>query len=60
MGYTLPIVESMETSIEITEGLGGNVKVSITIRGVTTVSVWKMTYAEAMAEAEEIIRRKGG
>lgn len=48
----------METGFEVQKELGGNVKVSITIRGSTTVHVWKMTEREAEAEAEEIIRRK--
>ena len=38
--------------------IGGNVKVSITIRGVTSVHVWRMTEKEAQEEAEEIVRRK--
>lgn len=48
----------METAIEIRKELGGNVKVSITIRGVTSVHVWRMTEKEAQEEAEEIVRRK--
>jgi hypothetical protein len=51
----------METTydIELAKELGGNIKVSITIRGVTIVYVWQMTEAEAMEAAEEIARRKG-
>jgi hypothetical protein len=47
----------METRIEIKKELGGNVKVSIEIGRETWVFVWKMTEAEAMAEAEEMTRR---
>lgn len=51
---------TMETTyeIEIRKELGGNVKVSVTIRGVTIVYVWNMTEKEALEAAEEIVRRK--
>lgn len=48
----------METTIEVRKELGGNVKVSVTIHGVTIVYVWNMTEKEALEEAEEIVRRK--
>jgi hypothetical protein len=48
----------METSIQVEPALGGNVKVTVTVRGVSQVYVWKMSPAEAEAEAEEIVRRK--
>lgn len=48
----------MTHEITVRPALSGYVQVSITIRGVTTVNTWKMTEAEAMAEAEEIVRRK--
>jgi hypothetical protein len=50
----------METTyeIEIRKELGGNVKVFLTIRGVTIVYVWNMTETEALEAAEEIARRK--
>lgn len=51
---------TMQHEIEIRKEIGGNVKVSVTIHGVTIVYVWNMTEKEALEEAEEIVRRKMG
>ncbi len=51
-------VSTMEDAIKIEKALGGYVKVSIDIGRECWVFVWKMTEAEARAEAEEILRRR--
>jgi len=43
--------------IDVRQELGGNVKVTIEVGREFLVFVWKMSEAEARAEAEEIIRR---
>jgi hypothetical protein len=49
----------MEAIIEISKGLNGNVKVTVEHKGHTISNVWKMTVAQAQAEAEEIAHRMG-
>lgn len=51
-------METVASEIEIRQELGGNVKVSITVGRECWVFVWKMSLAEAQAEAEEIVRRQ--
>lgn len=46
--------------IEVKQALGGNVRVSIDVGRETLVFTWKMSLAQAQAEAEEIYNRYTG
>lgn len=50
-------MEKVASEIEIRQELGGNVKVTIEVGREFLVFVWKMSEDEALAEAEEIVRR---
>jgi len=47
------------TSITVTPSLNGNVKVAIEVGRECLVFIWRMTVAEAQAEAEEVASRMG-
>jgi hypothetical protein len=47
----------METSIEITKGIGASVKVQIEVGKECLCFVWRVTVEEAQADAEEIVAR---
>jgi hypothetical protein len=49
----------MQATIETSEGIGGNVKVTVEYNGRAIVNVWKMTVDEAVREAEDIVARMG-
>ena len=43
--------------VTVEQALGGNVKVTIEVGREALVFVWRMSEAQARAEAEEIVRR---
>jgi len=43
--------------VTLEQALGGNIKVTIEVGREALVFIWKMSLAEAQAEAEEIVRR---
>ena len=55
----MPICIGMEATILVEAGLHGNVKVTILAGGRAIVNVWKLSEAEARAEAEAVVRRMG-